>query len=151
MGPRYEPVAGIERFATGTPQIIGTVAVQEGVRLLGEAGIGRLRAKGVALTSYLIALADEWLVPHGFLLASPRADDRRGSHVSLRHPDAWQINQALIAHGVIGDYRTPDRLRLGPVPIATRFTDVWDALDRLREIAAAKSYADLPAEPARVT
>jgi len=151
MGPRYEPVAGIERFATGTPQIIGTVAVQEGVRLLGEAGIGRLRAKGVALTSYLIALADEWLVPHGFLLASPRADDRRGSHVSLRHPDAWQINQALIAHGVIGDYRTPDRLRLGPVPIATRFTDVWDALDRLREIASAKSYADLPAEPARVT
>jgi kynureninase len=151
MGPSYQPVPGIERFATGTPQIIGTVAVQEGVRLLAEAGIERLRDKGVALTSYLIHLADSWLVPHGFVLASPRADARRGSHVTLRHQHAWQISQALIAAGVIGDYRTPDRLRLGPVPIITRFTDVWDALDRLRQIAADGSYADLPTQPARVT
>jgi len=151
MGPAYDPVAGIERFGTGTPQIIGTVAVAEGARLLAEAGIERLRDKGIALTSYLIHLADEWLVPYGFRLASPRADARRGSHVTLHHPDAWRINTALIAAGVIGDYRTPDRLRLGPTPITTRFTDVWDALDRLRQIAAAKSYEDLPAELSRVT
>ncbi len=151
MGPQYDPVPGIERFATGTPQIIGTVAVSEGVRLLGEAGMQRLRAKGVALTSYLIQLADEWLVPHGFTLASPRADARRGAHVCLHHPHAWQISQALIAAGVIGDYRTPDRLRLGPTPITTRFPDVWDALDRLRQIVAGKSYTDLSAAPSRVT
>jgi kynureninase len=151
MGPSYDPVPGIERFATGTPQILGTVAVAEGTRLLAEAGIDRLREKGIALTSYLIHLADEWLEPHGFRLASPRADARRGSHVTLHHPDAWRINRALIAAGVIGDYRTPDRLRLGPVPIATRFTDVWDALDRLRQIAADKSYQALPAERSRVT
>jgi kynureninase len=151
MGPRYDPLPGIERFATGTPQIIGTVAVQEGTRLLAEAGIERLRAKGIALTSYLIQLADFWLAPLGFRLASPRADARRGNHVSLYHQDAWRISQALIRGGVIGDYRTPDRLRLGPVPITTRFTDVWDALDRLRQIAADQSYADLPAEPSRVT
>src|SRR5215469_4105338 len=151
MGPGYDPVPGIERFATGTPQIIGTAAVAEGVRLLAEAGIDRLRAKGIALTSYLIHLADEWLVPYGFRLASPRADARRGNHVTLYHPDAWRISQALTAAGVIGDYRTPDRLRLGPVPITTRFTDVWDALDRLRQIAADKSYEDLPAELSRVT
>ena len=147
MGPHYDPVPGIERFATGTPQIVGTVAVAEGAKLLAEAGIDRLREKGVALTSYLIHLADEWLAPHGFRLASPRADARRGSHVTLYHRDAWRISQALIAAGVIGDYRTPDRLRLGPVPITTRFTDVWDALDRLRQIAADKSYENLPAEP----
>jgi kynureninase len=151
MGPGYNPVPGIERFATGTPQIIGTVAVAEGTKLLAEAGIERLREKGVALTNYLIHLADEWLEPYGFRLASPRADARRGNHVTLYHPDAWRISQALIAAGVIGDYRTPDRLRLGPVPIATRFTDVWDALDRLRRIAADKSYGDLPAELSRVT
>jgi kynureninase len=151
MGPRYDPVPGIERFATGTPQIIGAAAVQEGARLLAEAGIERLRAKGIALTSYLIKLADEWLIPLGFRLASPRADARRGDHVSLHHRDAWQISQALIAAGVIGDYRTPDRLRLGPVPIATRFTDVWDALHKLRQIAADGSYAHLPTEHARVT
>jgi len=151
MGPRYQPVPGIERFATGTPQIIGTVAVQEGARLLAQAGIERLRAKSVALTSYLIQLADEWLAPHGFSLASPRADARRGGHVTLHHPAAWQINRALIATGVIGDYRTPDRLRLCPVPITTRFADVWDALDKLRQIAAAKAYQDVPAEITRVT
>ena len=151
MGPVYDPVPGIERFGTGTPQIIGTVAVQEGTKLLAEAGIERLREKGIALTSYLIRLADEWLTEHGFRLASPRADARRGNHVTLHHPDAWRINKALIAAGVIGDFRTPDRLRLGPVPITTRFTDVWDALDRLRQIAAGKSYEDLPAELSRVT
>ena len=151
MGPGYDPVPGIERFATGTPQIIGTVAVAEGTKLLAEAGIERLRDKGIALTSYLIRLADEWLEPHGFRLASPRADARRGNHVTLHHPDAWRISKALIEAGVIGDYRTPDRLRLGPAPITTRFTDVWDALDRLRQIAADKSYQDLPAELSRVT
>jgi kynureninase len=151
MGPRYEPAAGIDAFATGTPQIIGTVAVEEGARLLGEAGIERLRAKGVALTGYVIQLADEWLDDLGFTVASPRQDERRGSHVSLRHPDAWQISQALIRQSVIGDYRTPDRVRLGPSPISTRFTDVWDAMDTLRQIAADKSYTDIPAGPSRVT
>ncbi|HEX9034741.1 MAG TPA: kynureninase [Streptosporangiaceae bacterium] len=151
MGPAYDPVPGIERFATGTPQIVGTVAVQEGVRLLAEAGIDRLREKSVALTGYLIQLAGEWLGPHGFTLASPRADARRGGHVTLHHPDAWRLNQALIRSGVIGDYRTPDRIRLGPVPITTRFTDVWDGLDRLRTIAADRAHEDLPAEYSRVT
>jgi kynureninase len=151
MGPGYDPAPGIDAFLTGTPQIIGTVAVQEGVRLLAEAGIERLRAKGVALTGYLIRLADEWLAPLGFTLASPRDDARRGAHVTLRHPDAWPISQALIRAGVIGDYRTPERLRLGPTPITTRFTDVWDALDRLRQIASDKSYADVQAELSRVT
>jgi kynureninase len=147
MGPAYDPVPGIERFATGTPQIIGTVAVEEGTKLLAEAGIERLRDKGIALTSYLINLADAWLTPHGFRLASPRADARRGNHVTLHHPDAWRISQALIAAGVIGDYRTPDRLRLGLPPITTRFTDVWDAMDTLRQILETRAWAGLPPAP----
>ena len=151
MGPGYEPAPGIDRFLTGTPQIIGTAAVEEGTRLLGEAGIGRLRAKGVALTELLITLADDWLAPYGFTLASPRDSARRGSHVSLHHRDAWQISQALIRAGIVGDYRTPDRLRLGPAPITTRFTDVWDALDVLRRMAADRSYEGAAAGRGRVT
>ncbi len=151
MGPGYDPAPGIGQFLTGTPPIAGIAAVEEGVRLLGEAGIGALRAKGVALTELLIGLADEWLAPHGFAVASPRDAARRGSHVCLRHPDAWPISQALIRAGVIGDYRTPDRLRLGPAPITTRFADVWDALDAVRRIAADRSYEGLAAEPGRVT
>jgi kynureninase len=151
MGPAYDPAPGIDQFLTGTPNVIGTVAVEEGARVLGEAGIERLRAKSIALTSYLIELADEWLIPLGFTLASPRDPQRRGGHVSLRHDEGWQISRALIRENVIGDYRTPDRLRLGPAPAYTRFADVFDALDKLRQIAADKSYADIPVEQSRVT
>jgi len=151
MGQGYRPAPGIDSFLTGTPNIIGTAAVEEGARLLGEAGIGRLRAKGIALTGYLIDLADAWLVPHGFSVASPRDPARRGSHVTLRHPDAWRISQVLIRAGVIGDYRTPDRLRLGPAPAYTRYVDVWDALDRLRTIMAEGTYLAFDATRGRVT
>jgi kynureninase len=138
-------------YLTGSPNIIGTVAVQEGAALLGEAGIGRLRAKSIALTGYLIALADEWLAPYGVTVATPRAAARRGGHVTLAHPEAWRISQALIQAGVIGDYRTPDRLRLGPVPVTTRFTDVWTALHAMRQIMADRAYADIPAARPVVT
>jgi kynureninase len=151
MGPRYDPAHGMDSFLTGTPNIIGTVAVEEGARLLGEAGLPALRAKSIELTGYLIALADDWLVPLGFAIASPRDAARRGAHVTLRHSDAWPISQALIRADVVGDYRTPDRLRLGPVPLTTSFTEVFDAMDRLRDITATKSYADIPLEQSRVT
>ncbi len=151
MGPAYDPAPGIDQFLTGTPNIIGTVAVEEGARLLGEAGMPALRAKSIALTSYLIELADEWLTPLGFTVASPRDEASRGAHVSLRHDDAWQISQALIREKVVGDYRTPDRVRLGPAPILTRFTDVFDAMDKLRTITADKSYTDIPPGQSRVT
>jgi kynureninase len=146
MGPRYEPAPGISKFLAGTPDIMGTVAVEEGARLLAEAGMPQLRAKSIALTDYLIALADEWLVPLGFVVASPRAAARRGGHVSLRHDDARQLSQALLRTGVVVDYRTPDRIRIGPVPLFTSFTQIWDAMNRLREIAASKSYTDVPPE-----
>jgi kynureninase len=151
MGQGYDPAPGIGRFLTGTPDVIATVAVQEGARLLGEAGIGRLRAKSVALTAYLIGLADRWLAPCGITVASPRQAARRGAHVTLAHPQAWRVSQALIRQGVIGDYRTPGRLRLGPAPLYTRFADVWDALDVLRQIMADKTYEDFPAAHRAVT
>jgi kynureninase len=136
MGPGYDPSPGIGHFLTGTPQVIGVAAVEEGARLLAEAGIGRIRAKGTALTSYLISLADAWLAPLGVSLASPRDPARRGSHVTLRHPQAQRIVADLAKANVITDYRTPDRFRYGLAALTTRFTDVWDALDRTRAIIA---------------
>ena len=149
MGPSYDPVPGIGRFLAGTPAVVGIAAVEEGVRLLAEAGIDRLRAKGLALTGYVIELAKAWLP--GLELATPADPRRRGSHVSLRHDEAWRITQALIADKVIPDYRTPDRLRLGPAPISTSFTDVWNGLDRLRRIMDDRTYERYSAEPSRVT
>jgi hypothetical protein len=120
---------------TGTPDIVATAAVAEGVSLLAEAGIEALRDKGMRLTDYLISLSDAWLAPLGFSVASPRDAASRGSHVCLHHPDAGRLCAALMEVGVIGDYRTPDRLRLGPAPITSRFTDVWDAADTIRRLA----------------
>lgn len=151
MGPAYDPEPDVRRFLTGTPSVLGTVAVQEGVRILAEAGLDRLRAKGVAMTSYLIELADAWLTPLGFTLASPREAARRGSHVTLRHPESLRIYRALTADArVIPDFRTPDRVRLGPAPLTTRFTEVYDGLDRLRRLVAAGEHLRHSAEPGGV-
>jgi kynureninase len=151
MGPSYSPAPGVDRFGVGTPSVLGLAAVRAGVALVAEAGVGALRAKGVALTNYLIDLADAWLAPLGFRLASPRSAAARGSHVSLHHPDGWRICQALIDRGVVPDYRTPDRLRLGLAPLTTSYADVWDAMDRLRALVTAGEHLDYPEAPARVT
>jgi len=126
-------------------------AVEVGARLVAEAGIDRLAAKGRALTELTVELADEWLVPHGITLASPRDAVRRGSHVTLAHPAAWQLTQALIDRQVVPDYRTPDRVRLGPAPLYTRFVDVWDAMDRFRVLLTSGEFERYPAELTRVT
>jgi kynureninase len=136
MGPGYDPEPGIAQFLVGTSPALGLAAVDEGVKLLAEAGIDRLREKGVALTSFLIDLHDAWLAELGFRVGSPRDPATRGSHVALRHPEARKLCAALIERGVVPDFRTPDRLRFGPAPISTRFVDVWDAMDCLRSLAA---------------
>ena len=136
MGPSYDPAPGMAKFMTGTPSIPGVAAVQEGARLLLEAGLEPMRAKSMALTAYLIELADAWLVPLGCTIATPREADRRGSHVSFCHPDAERIVARLASGGIITDYRTPDRFRFGLSPLTTRFTDVWDAADAARALIA---------------
>jgi kynureninase len=151
MGAEYDPVPGIERFAVGTPPVLATYAVQEGARIVAEAGIDRLRAKGMAMTSYLVDLADAVLAPLGFTVASPRDAERRGAHVSLHHAQAWQVCQALLDRNVVPDFRTPDRLRLGPAPLYTRFTDGWDGVEAIRALVTAGEHEKYPAERGRVT
>jgi kynureninase len=152
MGPGYDPAPGVSRFVVGTPFVPGVALVEEGAALLAEAGIQRLRAKGAALTELLVALHDAWLAPLGFELASPRDAAGRGSHVALAHPEAYRVCQALISTAqVIPDFRAPDRIRLGPAPITTRFTDVWDAMDRLRRVVRDGIYLTVDPTRARVT
>ncbi len=150
MDRPYDPVPGIGRFLAGTPPILQLAAVEEGVRVTVEAGMDRIRAKSVALTELLVALHDEWLAPLGFSLGTPRDPARRGSHVSLRHEDAWPITRTLIESArVVPDFRGPDSIRLGVAPLYTSFTEVYDALDRLRGIVERGELLD--AAPARVT
>jgi kynureninase len=151
MGAEYEPVDGIERFAVGTPGVLGLYAALEGVRLTAEAGIGAIAAKTRALASYSSELFDLWLEPLGFSLASPRDLTRRGAHLTLAHPQAWQVCQALKANGVIPDFRTPDRLRLGFAPLYTSFAEVFEGMSRLRELVASGAHHAFDPAPARVT
>ncbi len=141
MGPRYDPAGGIAKFMTGTPPILATAAVEEGVRLLLEAGPRETRAKSVRLTEYLVELGDAWLRPLGCTLASPREADRRGGHVTFCHPRAERIVARLAARDIIADYRTPDRFRFGLAPLTTRFADVWTAAEAARDIIAQDGYA----------
>src|SRR5262249_21219299 len=117
MGSGYDPVDTIERFLVGTPPVLGAYAALEGALITAEAGMPALAAKGTALTEYAIELNDAWL---GLTVASPRDPARRGSHVTLHHPQAWQLCQAWRAAGVIPDFRTPQRLRIGFAPLYTR-------------------------------
>jgi kynureninase len=141
MGEDYEPAPGVRRFLTGTPNVPALVAIEEGVKLVAEAGIDRLRAKAEALTSYAVELHEAWLAPLGFELWSPRDPARRGAHVSVRHEQAWPICRALIERAkVIPDFREPDIIRLGFAPLYTLFFDAHDALERLRGIAERGDY-----------
>jgi kynureninase len=146
MDPRYQPMESVERFLVGTPWVLGCLAVLHGARLINDAGIARIYAKGQALTSYAVELADTWLSEHGVRLASPRDPNRRGCHITLHHPRAWQLRQALIDRNVIPDYRNPDRLRLGFAPVYTGFVDVYRGMAQLRDILADEAHLAYPVE-----
>jgi kynureninase len=134
MAPGYEAAPGMRAFLSGTPPVLALGAVDEGVRIVAEAGIESIRAKGIALTEFAITLADECLGELGLRVASPRDPARRGAHLALAHPDAPALCARLIERGVIVDHRRPDVIRFGLSPLTTRFVDVWDAVDALREL-----------------
>jgi kynureninase len=136
MEQGYLAAPGIRSMLSGTPAIPGILAVREGAAVIAEAGIPAIRAKAVALTEMVISLTDEWLIPQGFSLGSPRAAERRGAHVSINRPDARQVCSELIEAGVLADFRAPQTIRIGLSPLPTGFTEVWDAVDLIRTLTA---------------
>jgi kynureninase len=148
----YEPDDGVRRFLAGTPPILGLAAVDVGAELVGEAGIEAIRARAGSLTSLAVEVLDEELTGLGFELATPRAVERRGAHVSLRHPEAWRICRALIERAdVVPDFRGPDSVRLGFSPLYTSHGDVVEALVRMRALVAGGEHLQLPTARSRVT
>jgi len=135
MEQGYVPAAGITRMLSGTPPVLGLLAVREGAALIAEAGLPAIRAKSVALTEAAVALTDEWLIPAGFTLISPRDSDRRGGHVSIARADARRVCARLVDRGVLPDFRRPDVLRLGLSPLPGSRTELWDAMAVLRAVA----------------
>ena len=134
----YAPAPGIERLLTGTPPILGLAALEEGVRLIAEIGVELLAAKSRALAQFLRAAVAE--AAPGLPCVSPDEPAPRGSHLSFRHPEAYAVVQALIARGVIPDYRDPDILRLGLAPAYLRFEDCRHAAQALGEVLASGEW-----------
>ena len=134
----YAPAPGIERLLTGTPPILGLAALEEGVKQIARIGIDRLVAKSRALSEFLRAAVAE--TAPDLPCISPQDPAARGSQLSFRHPEAYAISQALIARGVIGDFREPDILRLGLAPAYLRFEDCWNAAQALGEVLASGEW-----------
>ena len=152
FGLDYTPAPGMRRFLSGTQPILSLLAMEAALDPLLEAGMDALRAKSLLLSEYLITLTDTLLAPLDFRLGSPRTPERRGSHVSLRHPEGYRINRALIEElNVLPDFREPDNLRLGLTPLYTTFTDIWEGVDRIRRAVTEKRYLKFPSERQTVT
>jgi len=139
FSPHYRPAAGIVRFSCATPPVLGLTALETGVDTVLAAeslgGLAALRRKSLALTCHFITLVEKHCAGHGLSVITPRTEGERGSQVNLaRAEGAYAIVQALIARGVIGDFRAPDNLRFGFTPLYTRFVDVWDAVEHLRQV-----------------
>jgi kynureninase len=141
FGLDYQPAPGLRRMLTGTPTILSIAAIEPGVDLLLEAGLDALRRKSLAQTDFLIDLWEAELAPRGYSLKSPRDHAVRGSHISIAHPEAWGIDQALIEElGAIPDFRAPDNLRLGIAPIYTSYEEIYRVVEAMARIVDERLY-----------
>ena len=136
----YRPAPGILRQLCGTPAILSMTALDAALDVWDAVDLGLLRRKGQALGELFIGLIEDQRLEASLELASPRDPDRRGSQVAWRHPEGFAVMQALIARGVVGDFRAPDILRFGFAPLYLRYVDVWDAVARLGEILRSGSW-----------
>jgi kynureninase len=136
----YEPAPSIRRQICGTPSVLGLTALECGVDLFLEADMAEVERKSARLCDLFISLVEDRCAGAGLELASPRDPAWRGSQVSFTHPQGYAVMQALIARGVIGDFRAPDIVRFGLTPLYLRFVDVWDAVEILRDIMQTRAW-----------
>ena len=150
MAPHFEATEGIGRTLCGTQPIVSLTLVECGLDVFEQTDMQTIRAKSLALTDLFIALVESRCAGHPLELVTPRAHAQRGSQVSFTHPHGYAVMQALIARGVIGDYREPAIMRFGFTPLYTSFADVWDAVEILKQILDTQAY-DVAARRTAVT
>lgn len=151
MAPGYDPAPGVARLLVGTTPILSLAAFDAALDAFGGVDLAAIRAKSVALTEAFIELVDHRLAPHGLTVVTPRDPSCRASQVCLFHPHAFGIVQALIARGVIGDFRAPSICRFGFAPLYLRFIDVWDAVEHLGAVLDGEEWRDVSAGSGTVT
>ena len=152
MEGTYEPAPGIDAMRCGTPPMVSLLALEAALRAFDGIPMEDVRRRSLSLTALFLSLAESALVPLGFSVLTPVPDDERGSQVSLAHPGAYGVVRALIARGVIGDYRAPDVVRLGFAPLYVRHVDVVDAVGQIAAVVeAGEERSARWGEPAVVT
>ena len=134
----YAPAPGIDRFLAGTPPILSLAALECGIDAFDDIAMETVWAKSIALFNLFKRLMSDRCPD--MVCISPRKPESRGSHISFRHPHAFEICQSLIAEGVMGDFRAPDVVRFGLTPLYLRFEDVWHAVDRCARIIATDAW-----------
>jgi len=152
MGAVFERSQTIRGFQIASPSLMGIRCVQTAFSMIKEAGIDAIAHKAAVGTQMMIDLYDEWLAPLGMQLNTPRDAKERGGHISLVHPDAAQICVAMrTISNVIPDYRTPNSIRLAISPLPTSYVEIWDGLERMRDLVASGRYKEAVEGGSRVT
>jgi kynureninase len=146
----YEPAAGIRRQLAGSPPILSMAALEVSIDIWLRVDQQEARRKSMALGDLFIKLVDDTRAGLGLSVASPREAAKRGSQVSIRHAHAYQVMRALIDRGVIGDFRTPDLMRFGFAALYTRYVDIYDAVEALRDVLSRGTW-DRPEYKSRLT
>ncbi|SMC23092.1 Kynureninase [Andreprevotia lacus DSM 23236] len=140
MSPGYVPDDGVGRYLCGTQSILALSMVGVSLDIYAQTDMAALRRKSLALTDLFIALVEAQCGDLGVTLATPRDHAQRGSQVSFEFEHGYAVVQALIARGVIGDYREPRIMRFGFTPLYTRFVDVWDAAAQLADVLRTRDW-----------
>ena len=140
MSQQYEPASSIERARIGTPPLLSMSALAAALDAFDGVSLDAVRTKSLAMTSFVLDFVAAELATYGVSAVTPAEPSQRGSHVSLRMTGAYEVCQALIERGVIGDFREPDLLRLGFTPLYLRFADVLAGLEALVDVLSSQSW-----------
>ncbi len=152
MGPVFDPDTSIRRFQIASPSIIGIRTVEESLAMVGEAGISAIEAKAAQGTALMVHLWRMWLEPLGVGLATPEDPAHRGGHITLTHPEAKKIAQAMRERiNVIPDYREPSSIRVAISPLATTYREVFEGFRRMRDLIHSGDYQSVSSAGSRVT
>jgi kynureninase len=152
MGSKFDQIEGMRGFQIASPSIIGLLCIDEGFGMIEDASIAQINAKASKGTDMMIELFDQWLVPLGYELVTPRDSKLRGGHISIYHPDAAQIARGLRDHmKVIPDYRAPNSIRLAISPLPTSYCEVFDGFERIRDYTQSGKYKDLDLSRVKVS
>lgn len=152
MAQGFDRASGIRGFQIASPSIIGLRCVQTAFEMISTAGLPAIASKAATGTELMIALHDAWLAKLGCTVVTPRDALRRGGHITIRHPDARRISEALRRFAnVVADYRRPDCLRLAMSPLATSYVEIWEGFNRLRELIVTRTFEQIGEPTSRVT